>query len=419
MSREHPRDVVLLLHGIRTTAPWAEMVASILQDIPRSKVLPIRFGFFDLVRFLIPGRTRKGPVTRLAREIREARRRFPQARISILAHSFGTYAVGRMLAEESDIDVHRLALCGSILPQEYRWDLVQHRVAVEPVNDCGASDVWPLLAAAATWGYGPSGTLGFGTVGVRDRFHPFGHSGFFEPSFVRDYWLPYFSEDSIVPTEFERNRPVPAWWKLVLPKAPLNWALAASLVIGLGGGAAIGYRSLSSAELPEPLRDQIVEEYGQLQAADVEACLDPEEICDPRLGTSQGYMVRVRALGGLVSELEAIVSPGYEPPDVTRSELSAHQVREGVRIVERMRELASDELLVTSALNPAVASLAEAFARTFFRTGRCAPGTEEGAMLCASSSSSRAREQLDSILERARLLRVEIYAGSERALEQS
>jgi Leucine Rich repeats (2 copies) len=45
---------------------------------------------------------------------------------------------------------------------------------------------------------GPSGRFGFGTPGVRDRFHDFGRGGFFQEKFVRDFWLPWFRNAEFV-----------------------------------------------------------------------------------------------------------------------------------------------------------------------------------------------------------------------------
>jgi hypothetical protein len=45
-------EIVLLIHGIRTDAHWAEMVCDTLQDLPRRRVIPVRYGFMDLFQFL-------------------------------------------------------------------------------------------------------------------------------------------------------------------------------------------------------------------------------------------------------------------------------------------------------------------------------------------------------------------------------
>jgi hypothetical protein len=118
--------------------------------------------------------------------------------LSVIAHSFGTYAIGKILKENPDIRLHRLILCGAILPSEFRWDQIPHSVETEIINDCGIRDIWPVLAQSTTFGYGPSGRFGFGAPGVRDRYHDFGHGGFFQEQFVSNFWLPWFRSGNFV-----------------------------------------------------------------------------------------------------------------------------------------------------------------------------------------------------------------------------
>jgi len=227
--------VVALVHGIRTTAAWAEMVRSVLEEIPGVAVVPIGYGYLDVFRFLVPGLTRRGPVERVRRELTALRQRYASAdRLSVVAHSFGTYIVSRILAEESEPRLFRLALCGSIVKQSFRWDLAVDRIAETPVlNDCGSKDIYPLLAAVGTVGFGPSGTFGFRSGVVRDRFHYAGHSDFFRPEFVQEFWKPFIDRGEVCPSAWEASRPTPPWWQhlfaLSVPWIPL---LLVAAVVG-------------------------------------------------------------------------------------------------------------------------------------------------------------------------------------------
>jgi pimeloyl-ACP methyl ester carboxylesterase len=192
------KEVVLLIHGIRDFAEWEEMVSSILNEIPNIEIWPLKYGRFDALQFWFPIWTRRTPIKKLFWRIREAIRQLPTAKLSVIAHSFGTYAIGNILKENPDIRLHRLILCGAILPSEFRWDQIRERVETVIINDCGIKDIWPALAQSTTFGYGPSGRFGFGTPGVRDRYHDFGHGGFFQEKFVRDFWLPWFRSGEFV-----------------------------------------------------------------------------------------------------------------------------------------------------------------------------------------------------------------------------
>jgi tetratricopeptide (TPR) repeat protein len=231
MSTESPapNHVVVLIHGIRTQAPWSEMVADILAQQCGVEVIPLRYGYFDLFRFLSPLLTRRRPVTRILRELRDVQRLYPQSQISVIAHSFGTYALCQALAE-TDIRLERLVLCGSIVSQEFRWDKHTAQINARVLNDCGTHDIWPVLASAVTWGYGPTGTFGFGTARVRDRFHKFTHSAYFNAPFVTDNWVPYIRDGTIHSTEWERQRPTPPWWQSLLTVLPLRWVIVLLLL---------------------------------------------------------------------------------------------------------------------------------------------------------------------------------------------
>jgi hypothetical protein len=104
------------------------------------------------------------------------------------------------------------------------------------INECGIRDVWPVLAQSVTWGYGSTGTFGFGVQNVRDRFHPSGHSAFFDKNFVRDYWLPAAAG---LPFDFSptdrSDATSPRWFTFL--RLPLRWAFAAGLVLLLGAGS--------------------------------------------------------------------------------------------------------------------------------------------------------------------------------------
>jgi pimeloyl-ACP methyl ester carboxylesterase len=138
-------EVVLLIHGIRDFAEWQDMVSTVLAEIPTTEICPLKYGRFDAFRFWFPIWTREAPVTKLLWRIRAARDRLPTPQLSVIAHSFGTYAIGKILRENPDIRLHRLILCGAILPSDFRWDQIRRSVETDIINDCGIRDIWPVL----------------------------------------------------------------------------------------------------------------------------------------------------------------------------------------------------------------------------------------------------------------------------------
>ena len=232
-SESTDHQVVLLVHGIRTHASWGEMVASKLEVSGSIDVIPLRYGYFDVFRFWFPFYFRKRVADRILREIRTAQRDYPGRRISVIAHSFGTYTIGRILLDNPDIRLYRLILCGSVLPSHFRWDKVSHQVVGKILNECGTRDIWPVLAQSTSWGYGASGTFGYGTVTVRDRFHDAGHSQYFQPAFVEEYWSPFIKKGTIERSTWDTTRPPVRWWISVLSILPIHYLSVALLVLVL------------------------------------------------------------------------------------------------------------------------------------------------------------------------------------------
>jgi pimeloyl-ACP methyl ester carboxylesterase len=247
VADEDAEHFVLLVHGIRTEGAWQERVGNAITRTGVAVAHPFRYGYFDLIQFLTPGTlTRHKPIDRLHQEIRDIGRRFPKAKLTVVAHSFGTYAICRLLQDYPDIVLHRLVLCGSVVPMTYPWLRVREQVQNRVINECGATDIWPRLAAVVTWGYGATGATGFGTTGVRDRFHAGKHSDFFHEKFVAEFWLPFILYGHIPNSDFEQSRsPSPTWHRFV-SSLPIRWFLAAAAITGFAltaGWTLVGIRA--------------------------------------------------------------------------------------------------------------------------------------------------------------------------------
>ena len=106
--------LVLLVHGIRTEATWQEKVGAELELLPGVEAQPIGYGVFDVFRFWCPFVTRTLVLRKIATKIRHATamHRDNGAKNSVIAHSFGTYSIFRLLNELADFRFHRVILCG-------------------------------------------------------------------------------------------------------------------------------------------------------------------------------------------------------------------------------------------------------------------------------------------------------------------
>ena len=227
------QKLVLLVHGIRTHAKWQDVATTILSEIPNCDVRSIGYGYFDVLRFWFPFLTRNKPIATVKNQILGILAQFPSdTEVTIIAHSFGTYTVTRILEETSFLKIENLVLCGAIVSQDYDWARADNQVNGKIVNECGSRDVWPPFAKAASWFYGAIGTYGAKKFQVIDRKHPFGHSDYFSKDFIKQYWKPIVESGEIKNAEYPGEKTNnPAWFYFF--EFPWKWALVALLVFAI------------------------------------------------------------------------------------------------------------------------------------------------------------------------------------------
>ncbi|WP_417408378.1 caspase family protein [Hoeflea sp.] len=232
------KQIVILLHGIRTRAWWQGTLTTLIESETDSIVIPIKYGRFDLFRFILPFYFLKNPtISKIEKRIEDTIDQFPDAKITIIAHSFGTYALSEILFRNPRIRLNRIVLCGAIIRNDFPWDRLYSQIAdtnsrSSIINECGLRDIWPLAAQSLTWGYGSSGVDGFGTVGVRDRFHDLGHSDFLTEEFARTYWLPLIEANDFAISAAEAAGQRPASL-LGLLRIPYRYFFAAIVAFGV------------------------------------------------------------------------------------------------------------------------------------------------------------------------------------------
>lgn len=193
-----PKLKVILVHGIRTDAAWQIGLRNILNESPNIEVYPLGYGFFSVLGLIGP--FRRGPVDKIKSKIHDICLFDSEAEYVIVAHSYGTYIVSKILRETS-LGIKRLLFCGSVVRADYKWESLPRTLNNRTViNDVGTRDIFPVLASGVTFGYGPSGRLGFQSGRVYDRFFKLGHSDFFSEKHIRNYWIPFIVDGSIVPS---------------------------------------------------------------------------------------------------------------------------------------------------------------------------------------------------------------------------
>lgn len=114
------KGVVIPIHGIRTHADWMPHL-SLLASASGWAVAPYIYGYKGVT--LLRNESEKRAIIEGFREwISTVKENF-DGPISIIAHSFGSYIIGRYLIEANDIsvDFDAIILCGSILNKDYDW----------------------------------------------------------------------------------------------------------------------------------------------------------------------------------------------------------------------------------------------------------------------------------------------------------
>ncbi|MBW8758428.1 MAG: alpha/beta hydrolase [Burkholderiales bacterium] len=181
-----PHKIVVTLHGIRTRGQWQKQITPYLA---RHGLIPyhLDYGFFGLVSFLVPwARARR--VQWLRGELRDLMDRTGARRVSLIAHSFGTWLALEVLeAENGNIRFDRVVLTGSIVRRDFPWGatLLRKRWIQALRNERATSDwvvraaeLFSRLAGPIAARAGASGAIGFNTAcpGVHERSVAGGHS---------------------------------------------------------------------------------------------------------------------------------------------------------------------------------------------------------------------------------------------------
>lgn len=234
------QHVVILIHGIRDRALWQASVSDVLQR-NGFQAENTSYGRFDLFRFLVPVPFFRNWAARtLKKQIDSVLEDNPTAKVSIIAHSFGTYVFSQILRETPHLKVHRVIFCGSVLNYDFPFEQFVNRFTTPILNEVGTRDIWPAMAESVTWGYGAAGTYGFIRPRVRDRWHNRAkHDHFLQgPEFCQKFWIPFLQDGTMKQGAMPPERPR-MWVRLISLLKIRNFAFAAALLVLLALGCTI------------------------------------------------------------------------------------------------------------------------------------------------------------------------------------
>lgn len=189
---------VVLLHGIRTRARWYRDVGKLIQENCRDvRVSKPKYGKFGLKKFVTND---DAEPLRVVKDTIRAESKKPQVdKVSVIAHSFGSYLITRALLEEKDICLHKLILCGSVVPENFQWREICAQIGPHDgrdhiYNEYSEKDIWPRVASKLSSKYGNAGSFGFEDDSrVSNRQHDGRHSFCLTQKFAEENWLPLLS----------------------------------------------------------------------------------------------------------------------------------------------------------------------------------------------------------------------------------
>lgn len=229
-NMEGKTHLIILIPGFLTRSENQFKTKGFLEErIQGSKVVLATYGYFDLVRFLLPGKLgKKSSIERVKKKIQNAVEKIKPVKTAVIAHSFGSYILSKIFEDDDNIKFDTVVLCGAIFHKDFNWDRFLHRIGII-VNDCGIKDPWPVLAVSVGAGYGSTGRFGVGGL-VNDRFHDFGHSGFWSSRFINDYWVPLLENDTVKPGR--RDLTPSAWWISIPEFLNIWWIAIAAATLG-------------------------------------------------------------------------------------------------------------------------------------------------------------------------------------------
>jgi len=126
------RDVVFVIHGIRDRGFWTQKIAHTIKREWQAQnastagerrlfhSLTPSYGYFAMFPFVLPW-VRRMKTAWLMERYTEAKARFPNAQISYVGHSNGTYLAARALADYPAVRFKRVVFAGSVVRKRYEW----------------------------------------------------------------------------------------------------------------------------------------------------------------------------------------------------------------------------------------------------------------------------------------------------------
>jgi hypothetical protein len=110
-SAKEIEHVIVAVHGIRDIGAWQNSVSRNLV-VEGTVVEMLQYQLYPAIRFLWPWDCSGKPVKRVLKRMRALKNQYPNARMSVIAHSFGTYVTLKAIEPTRTLSFGRLYSAG-------------------------------------------------------------------------------------------------------------------------------------------------------------------------------------------------------------------------------------------------------------------------------------------------------------------
>lgn len=134
------RVTVFALHGIRAgNGDWPRQLSSLLAQDKTMSVITPSYGRMSAFSFAVPW-ARRRHLRWFADQYTFHLARDPERKFHFVGHSNGTYIFGQSMARISGLEFQKVFLAGSVLPQDFPWQVHAEGRIEKLINVCATKD---------------------------------------------------------------------------------------------------------------------------------------------------------------------------------------------------------------------------------------------------------------------------------------
>ncbi len=201
------KHVVLISHGYNTHAYWADNAQQVLKSEFDIDSLIVRIPFITEIMLVLPI-YRNIYAKTILKSLNTLKENYPNHKISIITHSYGTLLVTKALEYAKEINssliIHNIVFNASIEKQNYDWNIFLNEDGMVKVNKilniCGDNDFLPVLSRVIVPGTGYSGTFFFSksdNIISNIRLANTNHSDMLEGGLNISIWGKFICDDAV------------------------------------------------------------------------------------------------------------------------------------------------------------------------------------------------------------------------------